>query len=155
MYAKRQARERDVPALIPLARQFAETAFPAIPPESASIEATIEDAAVGEEGSNIYLQVLTFYGEPVGGFLGAVGGEYWAEDILTAHEIVWFVHPKHRGREALTMLGDFEVWARESGAVMISVSRLEGVDPKVDLGLHKLYTRRDYAPHTVTYIKTL
>lgn len=108
-----------------------------------------------EGNPNAYFQVLTHYGEPVGGFLGSLGSEYWSQDTAVAREIVWFVHRAYRGREALSMLDDFEAWAGARKAKIVHASRLEGVDPHTDRGLDLLYRRRGYTPKIVTYVKYL
>lgn len=84
------------------------------------------------------------------GVLAAFAGIHALAPIKVASEIVWWIDPAYRGRDALKMLNAYELWASERGCSFVSM---------VGLGAYPapatLYERRGYEPVECHYLKSL
>lgn len=89
--------------------------------------------------------ILEKEGEALGVLLAIASGSPFAS-IITAEEIVWWVDPKARGRDTLSMLGAYEDWADEIGAKIVGLSYFGDRSPK-------LYARRGYVPAERKFVK--
>ncbi len=88
-------------------------------------------------------------GNPVNGVLMALTFEHPFGAGRWAKESVWYVRPEARGRSALQMLDEYEVWAREQGCTTVGMASLETND------VSRLYERRGYVPVETHFVKTI
>lgn len=67
-----------------------------------------------------------------------------------AQELVWWVEPAYRGRGAVKMLAEYEVWARSKGCHAVNMVGL-GTDPVTT----RLYERHGYTAQERHFLKRL
>lgn len=87
-------------------------------------------------------------------FLGALGAVITPDPndgLQIATEFFWFVTKKARGN-GLKLLNAFEDWAKERGAVRMTMVHLSNLAPDT---LKNLYLRRGYREIETHYIKTI
>jgi len=69
-----------------------------------------------------------------------------------AQEMVWYIHPEHRGtREAVLMFDVFEQWAADQKVYAISVANLTDGNPTI----LKFYAQRGYRNIETHHLKIL
>lgn len=77
--------------------------------------------------SRVYLKLCYRNEEALGVFFGLISTPYFS-DALVAKDLAWFVPRSHRGSlAAITLLLDFEQWAREQGVHHICLGQSTGV----------------------------
>ena len=68
---------------------------------------------------------------------------------LAATEVMWFIHPAHRGGSmAFRLLQAAEEWAESRGAVFLAMVA-HSYNPSVS----SIYERRGYLPYEISYLK--
>ncbi|NTS30662.1 GNAT family N-acetyltransferase [Phyllobacterium sp. BT25] len=75
----------------------------------------------------------------VQGVLAAQVGFLPIAPVRAATEVIWWIEPEYRGRDALHMLAAYEAWAEEQGCSFVNMVGL-GSDPLPA----KFYERRGY-----------
>lgn len=77
-----------------------------------------------EQPSGLVLVMEGGSGKPIG-MLVALAHPGITSPALQATELAWWVEPDHRGsREAMTLLSEYEAWARAQGCVSITLSNI-------------------------------
>ena len=118
--------------------------------DAESMAALIYRMTAGEDG---VILLCIQDGEYLGMLAGQIAPNYIKPSVITAIELVWWVHPDKRGTSlSIKLIKKFEAWAKEKGATHISVCSLQSSEPeKVD----KLYTKLNYAHQESVYIKVI
>lgn len=76
---------------------------------------------------HFFFKVVERHGQIVGG-MAAMLTPQWFSDDLTASDIVLFIAPEHRGgMAAARLIKAYKEWAKQSGAVLISLGVSTGV----------------------------
>jgi hypothetical protein len=88
-------------------------------------------------------------GKPAGVLMASAQSHPFAP-ILYAAETVWWIAPKQRGRAAVTMLHEYEQWARQQGCAFCGMAALAGA-PRAET----LYRRLGYGPAETHFLKPL
>lgn len=90
-------------------------------------------------------------GNLVGILLGLLANQFLTTSVV-AQEIVWYVHPDHRGATPhAVMLSLFEEWALANGADMIAVASLTGGPSSVP----RFYAACGYSEIEKHYLKLI
>lgn len=84
------------------------------------------------------------------GTLAAEAGPHQFGSFKMASEIIWWIEPQYRGRHAITMVREFELWARQKGC---HFAHLVGLGGEPVTG--RLYQRQGYAPVERHFLKQL
>ena len=86
----------------------------------------------------------------VQGVLAAQTGILPIAPVKAATEVIWWIEPEYRGRDALHMLTAYEAWAEEQGCSFVSMVGL-GSDPQPT----NFYERRGYIAAERHYMKPI
>ena len=87
-----------------------------------------ERLGAAAESSTAYVMLAVRDGTVLGGFLGTITGTFFSDE-LAAKDLAWFVSKERRGSvAAVTLVRDFERWARAMGAKRIFLGQSTGVD---------------------------
>ena len=149
-YSIREATEEDVIDLAILGKQFVkESQNGFLGWNSSKVYDSLLDAV---ERDDFGIFVLCADTEVVGMLIGFVAPCFFS-DVVQASEITWYVDPEHRGsRMAIKMLGYFEEWAKDRGAVCANLGNLDVLNAD---RVARLYNRRGYRLIENTFVKEL
>ena len=86
----------------------------------------------------------------VQGVLAAQTGILPIAPVKAATEVIWWIEPEYRGRDAVHMLVAYEAWAEEQGCSFVNMVGL-GADPLTA----KFYERRGYIAAERHYMKPI
>ncbi len=92
--------------------------------------------------------VLVLDNDGVKGVIAAILNDTFCSDEKVATEIVWYVKPEHRNKEALRLHQAFETWSNLVGSKITAMSDIKGGST-----LEKYYNRQGYVPIETTYVK--
>jgi len=100
--------------------------------------------------NSYYCLVMKYEAKVVGLLVGVCfEGPYF--DDRVASELGWYIQEEYRGRLSITMLRDFESWAKnEAKADYVAMTYTEEMS-----NLDKLYLKLGYMPAEHTYKKSL
>lgn len=77
---------------------------------------------------------------------------WWNRNVLTAQELFWYVHPRHRKGHGHRLMGALEAVATSLGVQLFSMSAEEGLR---STALNRLYRQRGYFPAEKLFWKEL
>lgn len=93
--------------------------------------------------ANWFVRIVERNGE-VAGMMAAYCLPHWFSDVLTCSDILLYVKPEHRGGFAAVMLvSDFQDWARNTGAKLVTVGVTASKDPD---SVVDFYRARGFVP---------
>lgn len=99
---------------------------------------------------------VIFIMEIAGKFAGALGGILFSDpnnNDTVATELFWYVLPEYRySIESIRLLVAFERWAKEMGAIRVSMMHTFGSQVEK---LSGIYTKFGYRPLEVHYVKEI
>ena len=141
--AIREAFVDDIPALMAMSGRFhAASPWRDIPVDPERLEESLFGFITGEHSA-------VFVTEALDGGIGMIAAPIYFSHAWAAQEVFWWCESP---RDALGLLAAAEGWAAEHGAEVMSMIRLDGLN---DEQMHRLYTRRGYAPTEHTYMRSL
>lgn len=105
---------------------------------------------VNNDNGMFFSEVLTYENLIVGCLLGAGFPQLFNHQIV-AKELMWYVHPEYRKtRKALTLVKNFEDWAKDHGCDLISLATFAGQE-----GVERFYKNRGFTLTELDYVKEL
>lgn len=147
----REALAEDIPRLVVLGRAFlAETGLASLTEiDDDSFSRSLAEMVASENKT-------VLVAENGAGIIGMAGGLvyplYFNFNHLTAQEMFWFVLPDHRDGVGAELFKAFEAWAREKGALSITMIALDSNRPK---SVARVYKRAGYVPAERSFIRGL
>lgn len=87
------------------------------------------------------------------GILLVASGIHPFGNIKVSKEVVWYVHPDHRGVNAIRMLKLYDSWALSKGVRFPGIGHMITEGASFDIG--KFYAKLGYRPVEISYIKDL
>lgn len=97
--------------------------------------------------------ILAYHEEAPVALIGCMVSPFYANHTKNAcAEMMWYVHPKHRGTAlAMKLVQEAEMLAKDEDCVIMSMSSLSTTPP----GVERFYGRLGYAPVEHSYVKEL
>jgi hypothetical protein len=89
-------------------------------------------------------------GEVIGFISGVIESCPWNLDVIWGMQYAYYVHPCYRGKESLKLMSTFENHCIDNGAMFITSGAKCNAESEA---MHKMLSRRGYAPAETLYIK--
>lgn len=148
----RDASHNDLHDVIYIGKKFAlEAGYSRLKVDTEKAEATFWSAL---EREDMLLQVLEFEGQVVGVFCGMVAPAFFTSELIGI-ELMWYLLPEYRGKvgsEALQMVDNYEIWAKERGACMVNMVNIDMLNGDK---VASIYKKRGYTLQENTFIKEI
>lgn len=138
----RIATHADIPECLRMGREFIESA--GFDFNAAVAEQTLRQLIVSPDGALFVVD---------GGMIGGLVYQHFFNAERIAQELFWWVDPEKRGgTTAVRLLDAFSVWAKERGAMRLTMIALDASDGD---RVGDLYRRRGFEPLERTFVRSL
>lgn len=142
----------DYPKVITMAYSFLkESPYKEYPIDTHKIESLVVGFLTPNNERICFL--ATKENEPIGMIAGGVTEALFSHQKV-ASEVVWWIHPDHRGRgrAAIELLGAFQDWGRRVGADYVQMVSLPSLG---DSRANAIYSRLGYTLKEMSFVKEL